>query len=101
MIRRKNSKKKGENMTRWSTFRKIICIFIILLSITTYTQASQIKWGNIAVLQTQKKYPKAEVIDYAYIGKKKYPHHIVQEKFKLWLKSNQKEFGVYVTISVH
>ncbi|MEH7273822.1 DUF3889 domain-containing protein [Neobacillus vireti] len=68
---------------------------------TAYAQQKPIpsyaKWGQLAVKETQKKYPNVQVVDYLHIGK--VPGEVSStEKFKLWLKGPQKEFGVFVDI---
>ena len=55
------------------------------------------KWGRLAMQETKKKYPNANIIDYQHLGRAKNPKTSV-EKFKLWLKDDHKEFGVIVTI---
>jgi hypothetical protein len=55
------------------------------------------KWSKIAIDRTKEKYPNAQVVDYLYVGRKN-GTSTSTEKFKLWLKENQKEFGVYVDI---
>jgi hypothetical protein len=68
---------------------------------TAYAQQKPIpsyaKWGQMAVKETQKKYPNAQVVDYLHIGKVS-GERSSTEKFKLWLKGTQKEFGVFVNI---
>lgn len=56
------------------------------------------KWGKLAVEEVQAKYPKAKIIDYLHEGKEIHGTSTI-EKFKLWLKQSDKEFGVYVRIS--
>ncbi|MEH7081684.1 YqzG/YhdC family protein [Neobacillus drentensis] len=55
------------------------------------------KWGTLALQKTHEKYPHAEIIDYLHIGRTSGPQTST-EKFKLWLKDNNKEFGVFVNI---
>ena len=55
------------------------------------------KWGQIAMKNTKEKYPQANIIDYLHIGREKGTEYSV-EKFKLWLKQDSKEFGVFVDI---
>lgn len=55
------------------------------------------KWGKLAVEKTKEKYPNAEVKDYKYIGRVG-GINTNMEKFKLWLKEGEKEFGVLVHI---
>ncbi|MCM3600028.1 YqzG/YhdC family protein [Robertmurraya korlensis] len=56
------------------------------------------KWGQIAMKKTKEKYPQANIIDYLHIGREKGTKYST-EKFKLWLKTDSKEFGVFVDIT--
>ncbi|NEU30166.1 DUF3889 domain-containing protein [bacterium LRH843] len=58
---------------------------------------SYAKWGKLAMEKTKEKYPNAKIIDYLHIGSEKTTKTTI-EKFKLWLKVNNKEFGVFVDI---
>jgi hypothetical protein len=54
--------------------------------------------GAILLCRRQKKkYPNAKIIDYLHIGRDEKTKSSV-EKFKLWLKGKEKEFGVLVEI---
>lgn len=55
------------------------------------------KWGNLAVKETQSKYPNASIIDYLYEGRET-KENSTMERFKLWIKDGSKEFGVFVSI---
>ncbi|MEH7072954.1 YqzG/YhdC family protein [Neobacillus drentensis] len=55
------------------------------------------KWGTLALQKTHEKYPHAKIVDYLHIGRIKGPQTST-ERFKLWLKDNNKEFGVFVNI---
>lgn len=55
------------------------------------------KWGTLALQKTQEKYPRAKIVDYLHIGRTTGPQSST-EKFKLWLKEDSKEFGVYINI---
>ncbi|MED3561331.1 YqzG/YhdC family protein [Bacillus xiapuensis] len=55
------------------------------------------KWGVLAMNKTKEKYPNAQIIDYLHIGRTSGPA-TTTEKFKLWLKENGKEFGVFIDI---
>ncbi|RDW15330.1 hypothetical protein CWR48_19480 [Oceanobacillus arenosus] len=59
---------------------------------------SYAKWGRLAMEKTKAKYPNAQIIDYLHIGKETKGDTTV-EKFKLWLKGKEKEFGVFIDIS--
>ena len=56
------------------------------------------KWGRLAMEETKAKYPNAQIIDYLHIGKTT-SQSIETEKFKLWMKENKREYGVFVNIS--
>lgn len=58
---------------------------------------SYAKWGALAMKETKEKYPNAKIIDYLHIGSVK-GTETSTEKFKLWLKDPQKEFGVFINI---
>lgn len=55
------------------------------------------KWGKLAITETQSKYPNANIIDYLHEGRESKANTTI-EKFKLWLKDGDKEFGVFVRI---
>jgi len=55
------------------------------------------KWGKLAVEKTQSSYPNSKIIDYLHEGSELKEDATI-EKFKLWLKEGDKEFGVYVRI---
>lgn len=55
------------------------------------------KWGQLAIKETQSKYPNARVIDYLHEGSETKENNTI-EKFRLWLKDDTKEFGVSVKI---
>ncbi|WP_026021879.1 YqzG/YhdC family protein [Bacillus timonensis] len=56
------------------------------------------KWGRLAMEETKKRYPSAQIVDYLHVGRyKKNGMHI--ERFKLWLKQDKREFGVFVNIT--
>ncbi|MFC6041143.1 DUF3889 domain-containing protein [Paenisporosarcina macmurdoensis] len=83
-----------------------ILIFITfnsaLTQFSTIAQAQQeipshAKWGKLVMTETKAKYPNANIIDYLYVGSESKGDSTIQ-KFKLWLKDGDKEFGVFVTI---
>ena len=55
------------------------------------------KWGQLAVKETRAKYPHVDIVDYLYEGSEKAGDNTIQ-KFKLWMKDEDKEFGVFVRI---
>mgnify|MGYP003456018491 FL=1 len=58
---------------------------------------SYAKWGKLAMKEAQSKYPNAKIIDYLHEGSESKGDSTI-EKFKLWLKDDDKEFGVFVRI---
>ena len=56
------------------------------------------KWGVLALKEIQQKYPDANVLDYFHIGSETKDDTTI-EKFKLWLKDDRHEFGVFVNIT--
>jgi hypothetical protein len=60
-------------------------------------QPAYAKWGKLAIKETQSKYPNAKVIDYLHEGSES-QKDVTIEKFKLWLKEGDNEFGVFVRI---
>ena len=59
--------------------------------------AAYAKWGQVAVKETQSKFPHASIIDYLYEGSEPKENSTI-EKFRLRLKESDKEFGVSVKI---
>ncbi|KAB7709119.1 DUF3889 domain-containing protein [Bacillus aerolatus] len=56
-----------------------------------------VKWGKLAMQKTKEKYPNAKIIDYLHVGTHKGAKSSI-ETFKLWLKGDDEEFGVFVEI---
>lgn len=91
--------------------KKLLICFVVLFGFTisslpqlNHTANAQqkptpsyAKWSKVAIAKTKEKYPNAEVVDYLYVGRKN-GNTTTTEKFKLWLKENGNEFGVYVDI---
>ncbi|WP_246202486.1 YqzG/YhdC family protein [Virgibacillus doumboii] len=89
--------------------RKVIIAFSVLFFLIPATGILQstanaekdipsyAKWGRLAMKKTMEKYPDADIIDYLHKGKEVKEHSTV-EKFKLWLKGDDREFGVFINI---
>lgn len=56
------------------------------------------KWGRIAIQETKKHYPKADIIDYLHVGGESLNSNRSKETFRLWLKQDNKEWGIWVII---
>jgi len=61
---------------------------------------SYAKWGRFAMKETKVRYPEADIVDYLHIGRET-EEHTATEKFKLWLREGEKEFGVFIDIEFH
>ncbi len=61
---------------------------------------SYAKWGRLAMQETAKAYEGASIVDYKYEGRSESGQGLAEEKFRLWLKQDGREFGVRVTITV-
>lgn len=55
------------------------------------------QWGQLAIKETQIKYPNASIIDYLHEGSELKEDSTI-EKFKLWLKEDDIEFGILARI---
>lgn len=82
----------------------ILGIFLVLFAVhdSTMAYAQQeipvhAQWGKVAIKETQAKYPQAKIIDYLHEGSEVKEDSTI-EKYKLWLKQSDKEFGVHVRI---
>lgn len=64
------------------------------------TDPAYAQWGAVAIRETGKKYG-ADVVDYLYMGRRRLSRDLAEEKFKLWLRKENREFGVYVTVRYH
>ncbi|MGE7835399.1 DUF3889 domain-containing protein [Viridibacillus arvi] len=58
---------------------------------------AHVKWGKLALIEANSKYPNAKIIDYLHQGRET-KKDTTTEKFKLWLKEGNREFGVFVRI---
>lgn len=79
-----------------------LVLFAVFINTPTISYAQQgiparAQWGNVAIKETKAKYPQAKIIDYLHEGSEVNEDSSI-EKFKLWLKQSDKEFGVHVRI---
>ena len=85
--------------------KKMIVPFLLLflfVSSIFYTadvdaERPYVKWGEVTMEKTKEKYPNASILDYKHIGRDT-GATTSTEKFKLWLKEDNQEFGVFVQI---
>jgi hypothetical protein len=87
-----------------SIFLGIVLNFYTIVpldSSTSYNVRAEVppyaKWGQLAMQKTKERYPNAAITDYLHLGRVPGTTSST-EKFKLWLKEKNKEFGVLVDI---
>lgn len=61
---------------------------------------SYAKWGKLAMEETAKAYSGASVVDYKYEGRFGSAEAAWEERFLLWLKQGDREFGVRVIVKI-
>jgi hypothetical protein len=66
---------------------------------TVQFEPAYAKWGRLAMRETQKKYPRAQMVDYKHVGRQELTPTTAAETFKLWLRQDKREWGVYVRIT--
>lgn len=64
---------------------------------TVLGEPSYAKWGQLAMKEVGKKYD-AQIVDYLHVGRTQINAQTTKETFKFWLRGENREFGVYVTI---
>ncbi|MGD8190950.1 YqzG/YhdC family protein [Brevibacillus ginsengisoli] len=79
-------------------FLAVVMVWCLFLQ-TASAQPPYAKWGRLAINETQKHYPQAQIIDYLHIGRESLDNNQSRENFRLWLRQNQKEWGVLVSIT--
>ncbi|WP_442600667.1 DUF3889 domain-containing protein [Paenibacillus sp. KN14-4R] len=84
--------------------KKILVSFFVVAALYLFTFKDEVsaepeyaKWGKIAVQETLNKYH-TSITEYLHLGRTQIDSNISEEKFKLILKSGNKEFGVIVSI---
>ncbi|MEC0240185.1 DUF3889 domain-containing protein [Paenibacillus dokdonensis] len=91
-----------QKASRWVVIMKrllfaLLAVFIVS-TVTVEAEPEYVKWGAVAVKETQKRYT-ADIIDYRHIGRLELTPKKSEERFKLWLRSKEgNEFAVYVFI---
>lgn len=57
------------------------------------------KWGRLAMQETKKRYPLADIVDYQHLGRDVVSSNRATETFKLWLRQDRREWAVRVIIT--
>ncbi len=77
-------------ISAFTSFNKVSSTIVQENTIPSYA-----KWGKMAMEKTKEKYPNAQITDYLHIGRD-VGNSTSTEKFKLILKENNREFGLFV-----
>ncbi|WNC15311.1 YqzG/YhdC family protein [Brevibacillus brevis] len=87
--------------TKPKAFGLLATLLLSLTLVWTSPAAAQppyAKWGQIAVQQTMKKYPHAQIVDYLHVGRKQKTPTTSEETFKLLLREGNREWALFVHI---
>jgi hypothetical protein len=78
----------------------LLCALLVLFAPggIASAQPPYAKWGRLAVQQTMKKYPHAQIIDYLHVGRKNKTATTSEETFKLLLREGNRVWAVFVRI---
>ncbi|REK76601.1 DUF3889 domain-containing protein [Paenibacillus paeoniae] len=103
------------NNGRWYTIlgQVVVKAIFLLLSIASPdTQAAvepiavqaaapaYAKWGKLAMEETAKVYRDASIVDYKYEGRFGSTEGVAEERFLLWLRQGDRQFGVRVSLKI-
>lgn len=88
---------------KWQKWMIVLLFFCPLLTVPlplspACAEPAYAKWGRLAMRETQKKYPQAQIIDYLHVGRRAISAGTAEEVFKLWLRQAEREWAVYVRI---
>ncbi|GIM46444.1 hypothetical protein DNHGIG_19930 [Collibacillus ludicampi] len=67
--------------------------------LTVQMEPAYAKWGRLAMNETYKRFPRARIVDYKHVGRQQRSPTVTEETFKLWLRQDHREWGVYVRIT--
>lgn len=73
---------------------------VVIVPSLAASQPDYAKWGRIAMQQTSARY-QASIVDYEHMGRTQVRAGIAEEKFKLWLRDQNREFGVIITLQFY
>ena len=77
----------------------LIALIFLFGTTSAYAQPSYAKWGRMAVEETKKHYPRAQIIDYLHVGRTQVSPSTSKETFRLLLRQDHREFIVIVAIT--
>lgn len=85
---------------RFSTIVSVLIAMLMTISFTlpAAAQPAYAKWGRIAMQQTIKTYPNAEIVDYLHVGRIEKTPTTSEETFKLLLQEGNRRWALLVHI---
>lgn len=86
-------------MKRYLWINWMIALIFVLGTTSAYAQPPYAKWGRMAVEETKKHYPRAQIIDYLHVGRTQVSPSTSKETFRLLLRQDHREFIVIVAIT--
>ncbi|MDA5109861.1 DUF3889 domain-containing protein [Brevibacillus thermoruber] len=73
-------------------------LLLLLHALPASAQPPYAKWGRLAIEQTMKTYPQAEIVDYLHVGRTSKTPATWEETFKLLLREGGRTWAVLVRI---
>lgn len=74
-------------------------LFLLLLQpFPAYAQPPYAKWGRLAMQETMKRYPNAQIVDYLHVGRKPKTPTTSEETFKLLLQEGNRRWALLIHI---
>ncbi|WP_409176861.1 YqzG/YhdC family protein [Brevibacillus fortis] len=86
---------------RYRNMMPLLCAVLFLLifqTVPTYAQPPYAKWGRLAMQETMKRYPNAQIVDYLHVGRKQKTPTTSEETFKLLLQEGNRRWALLVHI---
>jgi hypothetical protein len=73
-------------------------LLLLLHALPAAAQPPYAKWGRLAIEETMKKYPQAEIVDYLHVGRTSKTPATWEETFKFLLREGNRMWAVLVRI---
>lgn len=81
-------------------FLNLILLTLLLVPAqAAHAEPDYAQWGRIAVKAAAGQYPDAAITDYKHVGRTVLSDQLSREVFKLWLRQDRGEFGVYASVT--
>ncbi|MFS0920818.1 YqzG/YhdC family protein [Brevibacillus sp. 179-C 1.1 NHS] len=73
-------------------------VLLLLQPLPISAQPSYAKWGRLAMQETMKRYPNAQIVDYLHVGRIQKTPTTSEETFKLLLQEGNRRWALLVHI---